>query len=157
HAHTQAGRRRPAAHRRSCVHGERAYYRVPDGGPRPVAVLGHRPGRLVDSDVDGHDDGATREHRAASQTAPFRRRRRVAPAREIAHAEFRMTGDAALALLLGVVRATLFVAGPVLLVSLITGVLVGLFQTVTQLNEASISFVAKATAITVTLLVLGSA
>jgi flagellar biosynthetic protein FliQ len=47
------------------------------------------------------------------------------------------------------------VAGPVLLASLLAGVTIGILQAATQVNEASISFIAKAGAIIVVLVALG--
>ncbi|GAB5047008.1 flagellar biosynthesis protein FliQ [Thermodesulfovibrio sp. TK110] len=46
----------------------------------------------------------------------------------------------------------LLVGGPVLFVSLIVGVLIGLFQAITQLQEMTISFVPKVIAVFLTLL-----
>jgi len=44
---------------------------------------------------------------------------------------------------------------PILLVSLIVGVLVSLFQAVTQIQEMTLTFVPKVLAITATLVILG--
>jgi len=48
------------------------------------------------------------------------------------------------------------VAGPALFVTLVVGLVIGVLQAATQVNEASISFVAKLVAVAVTLMVLGS-
>jgi len=48
----------------------------------------------------------------------------------------------------------LLVGGPVLLVSLVIGVLISLFQAVTQLQEMTITFVPKIIAVFVTLLLM---
>ena len=66
-----------------------------------------------------------------------------------------MSGDQALGLVLDALRAALWVAGPVLLVALLAGILVGMAQTVLQLNESSISFVVKVIAVVGVLLVMG--
>jgi flagellar biosynthetic protein FliQ len=66
-----------------------------------------------------------------------------------------MSSASALALLLEALKATFFAVGPVLAVALAAGVLVGLAQTVVQVNEASISFVVKAIAVTAVIGVLG--
>jgi flagellar biosynthetic protein FliQ len=66
-----------------------------------------------------------------------------------------MNADEALYLALGLLQVTTIVAGPVLLASLIAGVIIGVLQAATQVNEASISFIAKAGAISVVLLTLG--
>jgi flagellar biosynthetic protein FliQ len=47
------------------------------------------------------------------------------------------------------------VAGPLLLASLVTGVVVGVAQTVTQINEQSISFLAKAACVAAVVVALG--
>lgn len=48
----------------------------------------------------------------------------------------------------------LLVGGPVLLVSLVVGVLISLFQAVTQLQEMTMTFVPKIVAVFVTLLLM---
>lgn len=66
-----------------------------------------------------------------------------------------MNADQALELALALIQVTGFVAGPVLLASLLAGVTIGILQAATQVNEASISFIAKAGAIIVVLITLG--
>ena len=66
-----------------------------------------------------------------------------------------MTADAALALMAAMLRTAVFLAGPLLLVSLASGLVVGLVQTATQINEASVSFVVKVIAVLVTVLAVG--
>ncbi len=67
-----------------------------------------------------------------------------------------MTTEAALALLLGLIEAAVRIAGPLLAVSLTAGLIVGILQAATQLNEGSVSFVVKVTAVVATLLITGS-
>lgn len=50
---------------------------------------------------------------------------------------------------------TVLVATPLLLAALITGVLVGVLQAATQINEMTLSFIPKLLALVVTLLVTG--
>jgi flagellar biosynthesis protein FliQ len=50
---------------------------------------------------------------------------------------------------------TLMLAAPMLLVGLTIGVLVGIFQAATQINEMTLSFIPKLIAISVTLVVAG--
>ena len=50
---------------------------------------------------------------------------------------------------------TLLLAGPLLAAALVVGVVVGLFQAATQINEATLSFVPKLGAITLALLLAG--
>ncbi len=50
-----------------------------------------------------------------------------------------MTTEAALALLLGLIEAAVRIAGPLLAVSLTAGLIVGILQAATQLNEGSVT------------------
>jgi flagellar biosynthetic protein FliQ len=63
--------------------------------------------------------------------------------------------DHALALMMGMLQATLVLTGPILAATLVSGVLVGVVQTATQINEASVGYVVKAAAVILTLLALG--
>src|ERR1019366_2056554 len=146
-----------APDRRAGIHRERAPHPLPDGHPRLGAVSGDRSGGLLDPDVARHDDGVSRDHQSADQAAPLRRRRRMASARRLSPPELRMTSDQALDLLSALLQVVVFVSGPVLLASLMAGLIVGIVQAATQINEPSVSFVAKAAAVMVTLLVVGPA
>lgn len=66
-----------------------------------------------------------------------------------------MTTDGALALMLDLFVTCARVGGPLLFIALVAGLIVGVAQAATQLNESSVSFVVKATAMVVTLLLLG--
>ena len=50
---------------------------------------------------------------------------------------------------------TILLAGPLLAAALVVGVVVGLFQAATQINEATLSFVPKLAAIALALMVAG--
>ena len=67
-----------------------------------------------------------------------------------------MTPDLALSLLYQMLRVSINVAGPIILVALVVGVLVSILQVVTQIQEMSLTFVPKIIAIFFTLLLLGS-
>ncbi len=67
-----------------------------------------------------------------------------------------MTPETALTELRGGLEVALWVGGPLLLVVLAVGVVVGIIQAATQLNEPTIAFVAKAIALTVALFATGS-
>jgi flagellar biosynthesis protein FliQ len=67
-----------------------------------------------------------------------------------------MSPELALTELRGGLVAVLWIAGPLLLVVLVVGVLVGIIQAATQLNEPTIAFIAKAAALTVALFALGN-
>lgn len=66
-----------------------------------------------------------------------------------------MNPDHALALLRGLAQTVLAAAGPVLLTSLVAGVAVGILQTATQINEASVSFVVKLIAVALVTVLVG--
>jgi len=53
------------------------------------------------------------------------------------------------------VVAVLLVGGPILGVSLLVGLLVSIFQAMTQIQEQTLSFIPKVVAVAVVLLVLG--
>jgi flagellar biosynthetic protein FliQ len=50
---------------------------------------------------------------------------------------------------------TVLLAGPLLAAALVVGVVVGLFQAATQINEATLSFVPKLAAIALALMIAG--
>ena len=67
-----------------------------------------------------------------------------------------MTPDAVNDLVIKALIVGLKVAGPALLVTLLIGLVIGVLQAATQINEASISFIAKLLAIMGTMTILGS-
>ncbi|MCC5097894.1 flagellar biosynthetic protein FliQ [Xanthomonas campestris] len=67
-----------------------------------------------------------------------------------------MSPEIALTELRGGLVTVLWIAGPMLLAVLIVGVVIGVVQAATQLNEPTIGFVAKAVALTATLFATGS-
>jgi flagellar biosynthetic protein FliQ len=67
-----------------------------------------------------------------------------------------VTVDGAIELIVGALFAWGKVAGPLLVAALAVGVLVGVLQAATQVNEASISFLMKLAAMGLTVLALGS-
>ncbi|MEO8798736.1 MAG: flagellar biosynthetic protein FliQ [Polyangiaceae bacterium] len=66
-----------------------------------------------------------------------------------------MNADQAANLIANLLQTTLLVAGPILIASLLAGVFVGILQTATQINEASVSYVVKVVAVGLVLVVLG--
>ncbi|QWD99450.1 flagellar biosynthesis protein FliQ [Polynucleobacter sp. MG-5-Ahmo-C2] len=52
-------------------------------------------------------------------------------------------------------ETTLMVAAPLLIVALVVGLIVSIFQAATQINEATLSFIPKLLAILATLLIVG--
>jgi flagellar biosynthesis protein FliQ len=67
-----------------------------------------------------------------------------------------MTPELALTELRGGLVTLLWVAGPLLLAVLLVGVVVGIFQAATQLNEPTIAFITKVIALTAMLFATGS-
>jgi flagellar biosynthetic protein FliQ len=67
-----------------------------------------------------------------------------------------MTVDGALELLRNAMLIAAELAGPAILVALLVGVFSGVMQTITQVNEASVSFVLKMLAVTVAFAAMGS-
>jgi flagellar biosynthetic protein FliQ len=67
-----------------------------------------------------------------------------------------MTVDGAVELAFACLLCWIKTAGPLLLATLVVGVGVGILQAATQINEASIGFLAKLVVLAVTLAALGS-
>lgn len=67
-----------------------------------------------------------------------------------------MTTDGAVELFKNAFFVCCLICGPALLAALIVGLVIGVLQAATQVNEASISFVAKLIAVGLTFVVLGS-
>ncbi|MDX2055320.1 MAG: flagellar biosynthetic protein FliQ [Polyangiaceae bacterium] len=67
-----------------------------------------------------------------------------------------MTTDAAVDLFRNAMLLGAKISGPLLLVALVVGLLIGILQAATQVNESSIAFVVKLLALGVALAVLGS-
>ncbi len=61
----------------------------------------------------------------------------------------------ALELIAHLLQVTMSVAGPVLLASLLAGLGVGVLQAATQVNEASVSFIVKATSVIFVIVAIG--
>ncbi len=66
-----------------------------------------------------------------------------------------MNADQALELFSNLLQTTMFLAGPILMASLMAGVFVGIAQAATQINEPSVSFVTKAIVVMAVLLAIG--
>lgn len=63
-----------------------------------------------------------------------------------------MTPDTIVGLMAETIKVTLLVAAPMLLVGLVVGVVISLFQAVTQIQEMTLVFVPKIVAVLVTLI-----
>jgi flagellar biosynthesis protein FliQ len=66
-----------------------------------------------------------------------------------------MTPETVLTIASESLTLTALLAAPLLLVTLITGVLVGVLQAATQINEMTLSFIPKLIALVLTLLLMG--
>lgn len=62
-----------------------------------------------------------------------------------------MTPDTVIGLMAETIKVTLMVAAPMLIVGLLVGVLISLFQAVTQIQEMTLVFVPKIIAVMITL------
>lgn len=67
-----------------------------------------------------------------------------------------MTPESVITLGQQAMEMTLLLAGPILLTVLIVGLLIGMFQAVTQINEVTLSFVPKLIAVGLVLLAAGA-
>lgn len=67
-----------------------------------------------------------------------------------------MTVDQAIVLMTELVKASLWIGGPVLGAALIGGVLIGILQTATQINEASLAYIVKAGCVLLVFFVAGT-
>jgi flagellar biosynthesis protein FliQ len=67
-----------------------------------------------------------------------------------------MTPESVLALGQQALQVALLLAAPLLLVSLAVGLLVGVFQAATQINEMTLSFIPKLLGLAATLMLAGS-
>lgn len=63
-----------------------------------------------------------------------------------------MTPDTVIGLMAETIKITLLVAAPMLIVGLVVGVLISLFQAVTQIQEMTLVFVPKIVAVMITLI-----
>jgi flagellar biosynthetic protein FliQ len=66
-----------------------------------------------------------------------------------------MTPETVMALAHQAMQVTLLLAAPLLLVALVSGLLVSLFQAATQINEMTLSFIPKLIAVFITLVIAG--
>ncbi len=67
-----------------------------------------------------------------------------------------MTPSEAITLLQNAVIMTMLISAPVLLVAMVVGLLISLFQAITQIQEMTLTFVPKIVAVMATLLFLSS-
>ncbi|MFC3338459.1 flagellar biosynthesis protein FliQ [Paracandidimonas soli] len=66
-----------------------------------------------------------------------------------------MTSEYVMSLIYMAMKTTLFMAGPLLLVTLVVGLVISIFQAATQINEMTLSFIPKLLAVGIALAVIG--
>lgn len=66
-----------------------------------------------------------------------------------------MNSEAVMSLTYSAMIVALSMAGPILLVTLLVGLIISIFQAATQINEMTLSFIPKLLAIGITLAILG--
>jgi flagellar biosynthetic protein FliQ len=67
-----------------------------------------------------------------------------------------MTPEMAIDICRKAIQTILMCAAPILIVAMIVGLLVSIFQAATQINEQTLTFVPKIVAVFITLLIFGS-
>ncbi|QDQ88686.1 flagellar biosynthesis protein FliQ [Alcaligenaceae bacterium SJ-26] len=66
-----------------------------------------------------------------------------------------MTPESVMTLIYTALKLTLTIAGPLLLVTLVVGLVISIFQAATQINEMTLSFIPKLLAMCAALILLG--
>ena len=66
-----------------------------------------------------------------------------------------MNEDMVLTLGLEALKTTIFLASPILLVAMLVGIAVSMLQAVTQINEATLTFIPKNVAISIVIVITG--
>ncbi len=162
--HASHPRRSPDRGADPGVHRLRAQDRVSDRLLDLPAVLDHRPDRLRDADEHGDDHAAADLHLAAFQDPAVRAGRRLGSGHQSARPELSHLGAAPIApmnqdtvvnLASQAMSLALKIAGPLLLVALVAGLVVSIFQAVTQIQEQSLTLIPKIIGVAAVIVVLG--
>ncbi|MBY4948460.1 flagellar biosynthesis protein FliQ [Cupriavidus respiraculi] len=66
-----------------------------------------------------------------------------------------MTPETVMTIATNAMKMTLLLSGPLLLVALVAGLIVSLFQAATQINEMTLSFIPKLLALFITMVLIG--
>ncbi len=66
-----------------------------------------------------------------------------------------MNSEAVMSMTYTAMKLALFMAGPILLVTLLVGLVISIFQAATQVNEMTLSFIPKLLAVGITVVLLG--
>ena len=138
----------------SDLHHQRTEDRLSDRLHGVHSLSGDRPGRRQRADVDGHDDALAGAGVAAVQDHAVRRGRRLDAADRHPGVEFSpMTPENVMDLAHKTLMVTSMIAAPLLLIALIAGLVIGMLQAATQINESTLSFIPKLLLLVLTLFV----
>ena len=66
-----------------------------------------------------------------------------------------MTPETVMSLTYHALKISLYIAGPLLLATLVVGLLISIFQAATQINEMTLSFIPKLLAVAATVVIIG--
>lgn len=66
-----------------------------------------------------------------------------------------MNSEAVMSMTYAAMKLALFMAGPILLITLLVGLVISIFQAATQVNEMTLSFIPKLLAVGLTVVLLG--
>ena len=66
-----------------------------------------------------------------------------------------MTPETVMSLTYHALKISLYIAGPLLLATLVVGLLISIFQAATQINEMTLSFIPKLLAVATTVVIIG--
>ncbi len=66
-----------------------------------------------------------------------------------------MTPETVMSLTYHALKIALYIAGPLLLATLVVGLLISIFQAATQINEMTLSFIPKLLAVATTVVLIG--
>ncbi len=123
------------------------------------SVSGHRHGRVGGADVDGYDDAAADRRLSAVQDSAVRAGRRLVSAGQVACGivqdvrDWTMTPQMVVSIGREALMVTLLVSAPMLIFGLVIGLVISIFQAVTQINEMTLTFVPKILAVALALLI----
>ncbi len=122
------------------------------------ALPGHRFGGGLGNRVGGHDAVAARDDLSSLQNSAVRFGGRLEPGGGLAHEELFlgafMTADTVVDILRQALMMAFWVAGPLLLIGLVTGILVSLTQIVTSIQDSGFSTIPRLVIFLVAILLL---
>jgi flagellar biosynthetic protein FliP len=112
-----------------------------------IGFLLYIPFVIIDADLRTVQDSAVRADRRLDADRRF--------ARLELPSDLTMTPESALQILQSAMQLAMIVAAPLLIAALVVGILIGLLQAATQINEQSVAFVGKLGALAVVVFVAG--